>query len=1522
MLAPCVTGADTSVQRANLANYAGRDHLGRELVSAAETGGEKGRQVGLFYYLWHGQHGTQGPYDISKMEAIDPKVMEKPDSPLWPDPSRTPMLHWGEPLFGYYLSTDEWVLRRHVQMFIDAGIDVLYFDTTNGYHYREVTEKLFAILQEFHDKGYKAPKFFYYMAPARRGCGTSNVRDVWDNYYSKGRFRDLWFEWNGKPLIVTHPDRPYPQALQDGFTFRRPTWGTPSVPDTWYWAGMPKQNVAVSSDGKREMIALTLGSPDVALDVPRGGKWKPGTNLGCSEGYWGAPIQGRSWHDGHRDTRPNAVHYGFFFQKQIDWALAKEREDVPLALVCQWNEWLVPFLTRKTNDLYGMPHWIRLQDEYNIEYSRDIEPMKGGYRDAYLFQLMNFVRRFKGLPAPAKATRRTPALSAADSGWNSVSPVFEEMTGDGEPRNHPGYDACGVYTNDTVVNEFASLRVAVGEDGVIRFLAETVKPVRIVDEKSMNLLLRVAGKPVNAMGYTHCLTPKGASAESKGRRLVYSVRADALGIDVSRPFSIEFKWSDNRQADDPMDFYVNGDAAPRGRLNWRFDFGPPGAVDAAHAARLMFHVPFDGSPVAAVAKGNARPQIVRGLEYAPGVDGQAVRLTAKAKSVLQYVLAGNVLPEKGSVSLWMKREWADAGRDASGKERWRTLFSFPQPCKDFGSGALSLWWWAERLRIDITDYGHTHVFRNDVPPPDGKWEHVVFTWDERAKEAKLYHNGRRYRQVSDNTGPMAAVISRKVGAPFTFDRPGFDRFFVGCLGDGRQFDGLVDDFRIYAEALSDAEVAALFSEHSQLAEPPQEKPDYAALFAKDGPNPHEGGERLDLDFVVEYRFDAESMARYRREKRFRAVGDVTENSLGGVPYLEAGTNLNDRFAFMFDVDPSVPLYCFDFVYPDDAKRTCDLLVQFKAAHGDDYTLQVGYFTGDEYPNTGKMLTHRCLYWTTPGRGGLAMIAMTARAGVPAALAALRIHKVKDAKLPPLTVREPKPAGGWNRMFGMCWEDPAIGYDFGTGGHGAKEISALIDRTAAYMKYCGQNVFCYPGVWYKGLIGENYNPRGHAPDFLAAWYEKFDKEGLFFVPNVNANNMEIPAGLVTMDTMTNGALHASPVAIHDTGKPNWGGWHNSPPNFNFFHPDVQAQIERHIDALLGQGAAHPSFKGVCMYLTMHSMNWFGDIRSGYNDYAVRAFAKDRGLAIPIDERDPLRGRASAKWIRANARDAWVQWRCDQVTAFYARMAAKLRARRPDLKLWLNSFVQPDWNWPDFMEDGFMERQAREGGLDRVALAAIPNLILCQTQLPAFCRKRDRRLFPNDETYAFNRVLQMKPSFFALVKDARFPWINQHDLYWENPVGKNKSLLNGDGLVETTWRVTTINPSGYHALRDFVLPLRFGDVLGMSKGGYLVGTYGMEEHLRAFAAAYRALPAVVMKQIGRKGNVVLRQADYDGKSYFYLVNTDYAQAAVVLSVPDGTRDLVTGASLSGDVKLTLAPYQLMSFAAPSGSVAHLP
>ena len=567
VLTVCVLLAGLSVRageiRANASNLAGVDHLGRRLPTAQEAGPVNGRQVGLFYYLWLGQHGTQGPYDISKMESQDPDVMGKPDSPLWPDPSHTPMLHWGEPLFGYYQSTDEWVLRRHVQMFIDAGIDVLYFDTTNGYHYREVTDRLFAILQELHDKGFKVPKFCYYMAPARRGSGTSNVLDVWNNYYRDGKFRDLYFLWDGKPLIVTHKDRPYRQEILDFFTFRRPTWETPSVPDTWYWSGMPTQNVAVASSGRREMLPVTVQTPQVGVDAPN--CENRGWTVGCSEAYWGVPIQGRSWHAGRRDLSPGAVERGLFFADQIAWALDAARQDVPLAFVCQWNEWIVPFLTTKTNDLYSMPHWIKLMDEYNMEYSRDIEPMKDGYRDAYYFQLMDFVRRFKGMVDPTVATVGDTV-------------VYIEPTGDCRPRNHPGYDACGVYRNETGRNEFA--RLGVSCDGTnLLFAAETVEPLAGVrDERWMTLFVRVPGLPSDGMGYTHCLTPQASAVRCRigSRRVVYEVPARTLGLDPTQAFTLEFKWSDNRQADDVMDFYVNGDAAPRGRLNWTFCWRPAG----------------------------------------------------------------------------------------------------------------------------------------------------------------------------------------------------------------------------------------------------------------------------------------------------------------------------------------------------------------------------------------------------------------------------------------------------------------------------------------------------------------------------------------------------------------------------------------------------------------------------------------------------------------------------------------------------------------------------------------------------------------------------------------------------------------------------------------------------------------------------------------------------------------------------------------------------------------------------------
>ena len=53
-----------------------------------------------------------------------------------------------------------------------------------------------------------------------------------------------------------------------------------------------------------------------------------------------------------------------------------------------------------------------------------------------------------------------------------------------------------------------------------------------------------------------------------GKTLTLSVPRTALG--VLPPLCFEFKWSDNMQQPDVMDFYVNGDTAPIGRFNYLY----------------------------------------------------------------------------------------------------------------------------------------------------------------------------------------------------------------------------------------------------------------------------------------------------------------------------------------------------------------------------------------------------------------------------------------------------------------------------------------------------------------------------------------------------------------------------------------------------------------------------------------------------------------------------------------------------------------------------------------------------------------------------------------------------------------------------------------------------------------------------------------------------------------------------------------------------------------------------------------
>ena len=936
---------------------------------------------------------------------------------------------------------------------------------------------------------------------------------------------------------------------------------------------------------------------------------------------------------------------------------------------------------------------------------------------------------------------------------------------------------------------------------------------------------------------------------------------------------------------------------------------------------LLLHLPFDGTADAAVARGDGKPLTAKGLAFAPGVKGQALRISDKAGSVLEYAFKGNVLPEQGTLSMWVKREATSDAR--------AYLFASKTPFDSrIGTGALYLWNpMPGSYRVDTSDDCDAYV--SNAVGEDGDWHHLVFTWNWAG--ACLWIDGGA--EAFDFAGGLGfANAYERARQPYAFSSKGaldaFKSFFIGSWRGQSRFNGLIDEVRVYSDAVGEKGVKELYA---MAGRPPKKPVDYAALSAAKGANRHVAAGPDELVLVEEVKLDRAGVAALKaRGGRFDAVGPLAFKTCDGTEFLELGADEFDRLALKFDLDPAEPHYVFEIDYPDDAMRTMDLIVQnafnpnYNVKPLQDYTMQVGLLVGGDYPNSGRIRTHRCLYWT--GHTNAVFEAMTARKGQNAAVAAVRLYRTKSRKLAAAKIREPEKADGWGRTLGWYFEDPAINFDFSVPNYAAspEEAMEMADRAAATMKRQGLNLLAYPQTWYNGWIGNGYNPRNHAPSFAQAFYERFDREGLGFVPLVNQETRPVPPGSFTYDMIADGTVHDTSLMVWDSGRPG-AGIVRCPSLFNICHPETQAYYERMIERMVADGVSHPSFKGVGFHLKHSAMGWLGLLSGGYNDYVVESFEKKTGIRVPVDRTDPLRGKKYAEWLKANALEPWIRHRCDIVSGFWVRMAAKLRAARPDLKLWLNDIADLDPVIDNFTDPLYNRRMARNAGLDRERLSReAPNVILSQTSLPADYRyTHPGWYYTTAADYEHQRVAHTLKDYWDLLYGAPYPAVNIHDRYWESHPGdanRNRDparRFKAPWFEEVKWRVTTMNAPGPYALEHFAVPLRFTDVLGITKGGFLIGTYGMEEHLVPFAQAFRALPAVVMDTLPGGGAYVrLRQKDFGGKSYFYVVNTGKDSADVTLRLPKGTVDLVSGEALGATAALKLGPYSLRSFAAPAG------
>ncbi|MBR6785246.1 MAG: hypothetical protein IKM25_03250 [Clostridia bacterium] len=576
------------------------DGLGRTLPTYEEVGETDNEKfVGLFYWTWHYNFASGFEADnVTQILEQYPEALYDLNHPAWENTENGKPYHWNEPLFGYYQNLDEYVVRKHAEMIADAGVDVIIFDCTNGsFTWQPAYEVLFKVFDEAIAEGVNVPQIAFMLPFSGSPEARVSLMDLYENIYSKGRYKHLWFMWEGKPLIMAHKDaldtsNPLEKEIYDFFTFRKnnPTYfdGDFGISkETWGWCSdYPQTQYGTSLLGNPEQMCVSVAQN--AAD----GKLVAMNN--------GGNVQGRSFTKGDYSytyqkgtemvtvdgSTENAMLYGLNFQQQWDYAIECDPDFI---FVTGWNEWIAGRHYEWMGTENAFP------DQFCDEFSRDIEPSAGAMKDHYYYQLVANVRRFKGVGKPMETIGgHTIDINGADSQWDAVANEYFHYTGSTRDRDADGWIGLH-YENNTMRNDFKSVKVTYDNDNVY-FRIETVDNITsYTDPAWMRILIDTdsTGNSANWEGFEYIINrgnadeatvtvekstggwafeeTGAASYTVSGNVMQLSVPRSALGIEKGEEVHFNFKLSDNMQADgDIMDFYQNGDVAPGGRFMFAF----------------------------------------------------------------------------------------------------------------------------------------------------------------------------------------------------------------------------------------------------------------------------------------------------------------------------------------------------------------------------------------------------------------------------------------------------------------------------------------------------------------------------------------------------------------------------------------------------------------------------------------------------------------------------------------------------------------------------------------------------------------------------------------------------------------------------------------------------------------------------------------------------------------------------------------------------------------------------------------
>ncbi|MDR0575441.1 MAG: hypothetical protein LBG96_15725 [Tannerella sp.] len=583
----------TGQKPVNSDHWAATDALGRKVREYDEAADKRENKfVAMFYWTWHqgNDDTTYQNKNITEIVRQYPEAMKDYNHPAWGD-KKPGFFFWEEPLFGYYKTTDKWVLRKHAEMLADAGVDAVFFDCTNGsLTWQESYEALMETWDQAQKDGVKVPKIAFMLPFGPVPHSLVSLRQLYNDVYKPKRYENLWFIWKGKPCIMGYPDNlsdsKIDKEIAAFFTFRpgQPDYvNGPTRNDQWGWLEVyPQHGYVKGADEKFEQAPVGIAQ-----------NANPASKGHCSA-FNLKDAYGRSFtvREGF-DPRVDSYLYGWNFSEQWDRAFELDPE---LVFVTGWNEFTAGMWLPE-HSWTGDP--FSFVDQYNWECSRDIEPNKGwgDKGDVYYFQLIDKVRKFKGMDKQEKASAAKTININKPEDWNDVKPCYTSYKGNTIHRDARGrYDK--YYTNSSGRNDIVGAKVARDKDNVYFYVETAGKLTAPTDKNWMMLYIDTdRDKSTGWNGYdfiVNRVNPKNnrvvLEKNYKGKWMwdnmsecEYAVKNNILVITIPRKWleldgkevDIEFKWNDNMQEEgNIMDFYVNGDTAPCGRFNYVYSSNP------------------------------------------------------------------------------------------------------------------------------------------------------------------------------------------------------------------------------------------------------------------------------------------------------------------------------------------------------------------------------------------------------------------------------------------------------------------------------------------------------------------------------------------------------------------------------------------------------------------------------------------------------------------------------------------------------------------------------------------------------------------------------------------------------------------------------------------------------------------------------------------------------------------------------------------------------------------------------------